>query len=148
MTDLSLTALLHLLRASDVIEERIAGELASVHGLMLKEAMLLMHLERAPLHRLTRVELARRLHTSASTVTRMARPMEKRGLVSRQSDDRDARLAFVVLSKAGLTRIAETRATLTRQASDLFRDRWSDKDIQQLSDLLGRLVAGAPGLLA
>ena len=147
MTDTSLTTVLTLLRASDVIEERIAGELASVHGLMLKEAMLLMHLESAPLHRLTRVELAKRLHTSASTVTRMAAPMEKRGLVSRQSDKQDARLAFVVLSEAGQTKIAEVRTTLSRQASDLFSDRWSVAEIQNLSDLAGRLVAGAPGHL-
>jgi DNA-binding MarR family transcriptional regulator len=139
---------MNLLRARDVIEERIAGELASVHGLMLKEAMLLMHLERAPLQRLTRVELAKRLHASASTVTRMATPMEKLGLVSRQSDDRDARLAFVVLTKAGQTKITEARATLARQAADLFQDRWQEDEIEALSGLLARLVASAPGRLA
>ncbi len=148
MTDTSFNAVMNLLRARDVIEERIAGELASVHGLMLKEAMLLMHLEGAPLGRLTRVELAKRLHSSASTVTRMATPMEKLGLVSRQSDDRDARLAFVVLTKAGQIKITEARATLAKQADDLFQDRWQEGEIEALSGLLARLVAGAPGRLA
>jgi DNA-binding MarR family transcriptional regulator len=71
--------------------------------------------------------------------------MEKLGLVSRQSDSRDARLAFVVLTKTGRKRVAEARITFTKQAAYIFRDRWSAKEIDQLSQLLGRLVAGSPG---
>jgi len=104
-----------------------------------------MQLENAPLQKLPRVELAKRLNTSASTVTRMAAPMEKLGLVSRQSDARDARLAFVVLTETGATRVAEARATFAKQAAYVFRDRWAPEEIEQLSALLGRLVAGSPG---
>ncbi len=104
-----------------------------------------MQLEHAPLQKLPRVELAKRLNTSASTVTRMAAPMEKLGLVSRQSDTRDARLAFVVLTKAGATRVVEARATLAKQSAYVFRDRWAPAEIEQLSALLGRLVVGSPG---
>jgi len=109
------------------------------------ELFLLMQLDRAPLQRLPRVELAKRLHTSASTVTRMAVPMEKLGLVSRQSDARDARLAFVVLTKTGAKKVKQAQETLTKQAAYVFRDRWRAKEVEQLSELLGRLVAGTPG---
>ena len=147
MTDSSLQSVLRLLQSAQLIEARLAGEFSSIHGLSVNEVFLLMQLEQAPLLRLTRVELAKRLSTSPSTVTRMAAPMEKLGLVSKQSDSRDARLAFVVLTKAGSTRVLEARATLSKQAATVFRDRWSVKEIEQLSSLLGRLVTGSPGEL-
>src|SRR4051794_3732569 len=126
MSNSSFAAVINVLRAGAFIEERFAGELASVHGLAMKEAMLLLHLERAPLSRLTRVDLSKRLHLNASTVTRMAAPMEKTGLVERQSDPRDARLAYVVLTEAGLNVVREVRATLQYRSAELFRDRWTD----------------------
>ena len=145
MTDSSLQSVFRLLQSAQLIEARLAGEFSSIHGLSVNEAFLLMQLEQAPLVRLTRVELAKRLNTSPSTITRMAAPMEKLGLVSKQSDSRDARLAFVVLTEAGSKRVSETRVTLSKQAHYVFRDRWSSKEIEQLSSLLGRLVTGSPG---
>ena len=145
MTDTPLQTVLRILQSSQLIEARLAGDLSSVHGLSVNDVLLLMQLENAPLQKLPRVELAKRLNTSASTVTRMAAPMEKLVLVSRQSDARDARLAFVVLTETGATRVAEARATLAKQAAYVFRDRWDPEEIEQLSALLGRLVAGSPG---
>jgi len=145
MKDASLQSVLRILHSAQVIEARLAGDLSSVHGLSVNELFLLLQLERAPLQRLTRVELAKRLHTSASTVTRMAVPMEKLGLVCRQSDARDARLAFVVLTKAGAKKAKQAQATLSKQSAYVFKDRWRSKEVEQLSELLGRLVTGSPG---
>ena len=77
----------------------------------------------------------------------MAAPMEKLGLVSRQADERDARLAFVVLTKAGLDKVKEARATFAKQATYLFQDRWTEDELNLFSDLLHRLVADTPGNL-
>jgi DNA-binding MarR family transcriptional regulator len=145
MSKAPFTAVINLLRAQALLQERFAGELGSVHGLALNEALLLMHLEKAPLKRLTRVDLAKRLHASPSTVTRMAAPMEKTGLISRQSDPRDARLAYVVLTEAGLTLVGDVRKTIERRSAELFRDRWSDTEIASLAKMLGRLTAGELG---
>ena len=87
------------------------------------------------------------MHVSASTVTRMAAPMEKLGLLSRRTDERDARLAFVVLTKAGKTRLDEAQATFAKQASYAFQDRWEDSELEQLSALLNRLVVGTSASL-
>lgn len=144
----SFSATLNLLRANARLEERFAGELGSVHGLALREVLLLMQLERAPLHRLSRIDLAKRLHVSPSTVTRMTTPLEKLGCVGREADPRDARLAYVVLTEAGQRLVGEARATLERMAADLFRDRWAKAEIATLADLLGRLTAGQPGDLS
>jgi DNA-binding MarR family transcriptional regulator len=147
MTHHSFTTIINLLRANALLEERFSGELASVHGVAINEAMLLLHLQRAPLHRLTRIELAKRLHLNPSTVTRMALPMEKTGLVARQSDARDARLAYVVLTEAGLVIAEEIRGTLGHRSAELFRDRWTEEEIETLGRLLARLTANEPGQL-
>jgi DNA-binding MarR family transcriptional regulator len=118
-----------------------------VHGLGLKEALFLMHLRQAPMLRLTRVDLAKRLHISASTVTRMAVPMEKLGLVARQPDPRDARLAYVVLTETGLAVVTDARATFERLATEVFRDRWTEQEIASLAALLGRLNSNQVGIL-
>jgi DNA-binding MarR family transcriptional regulator len=147
MTDLSLAAVLHLLRAHARIEEGFSGKLGAVHGLSLKETLLLMHLARAERQRLSRVDLAKRLSVSPSTVTRMAAPLEKLGLIGRQPDARDARLAYVVLTPAGQTLVEHANATLERLSAETFSDRWSAQEVERLASLLGRLNVGQPGNL-
>lgn len=145
MTSPSFSAVLSLLGANARLEERFSNGLGSLHGLALKEVLLLMHLERAPRTRLSRIDLAKRLYVSPSTVTRMAAPLEKLGVVNREADPRDARLAYVVLTKAGQELVANARATLEGMAANVFRDRWTKPEIASLAELLGRLTAGQPG---
>jgi DNA-binding MarR family transcriptional regulator len=129
------------------LQERLSADLSSVHGLALNEALLLMHLERAPLQRLSRVDVARRLHLNPSTVTRMAAPLEKIGLLGRQSDPRDARLAYMLLTSDGVRVASEVRVTIERRSVDVFRDRWTEEERQTLADLLARMTSNEPGEL-
>ena len=145
MSDHSLPAVLRLLGAQAQIEQRFSGKLGSIHGLSLKETLLLMYLSRAPRRRLTRVDLAKMVSVSASTITRMAAPLEKLGLVSREPDPRDARLAYVVLTEAGGSVVADAAATFDQLSADVFQDRWTEPEIERLASLLGRLTAGQPG---
>jgi DNA-binding MarR family transcriptional regulator len=138
---------MRLLQAHAGIADRFGHGLGSIHGLGLNEVLLLTHLERAPLNRLSRVDLARRLNVSPSTVTRMTAPLEKIGMVGREANPRDARLAYVTLTEAGQRTIADARASLERMAAGVFRDRWSDDEIATLASLLSRLTAGQPGEL-
>ena len=137
MTQTCFAAVVGLIHANAFLEARFSSELASVHGLGLKEALLLMHLERAPRQRLTRVDIAKRLHLNPSTVTRMALPLEKIGLVERQADARDARLAYVALTEAAKSIVQDVRATFERRAADLFKDRWSEAEIATFASLSG-----------
>jgi len=143
MTDISVINALRLLQAAEELKARLAGGFSSVHGLSVNEFFLLMHLEQAPLNRLPRVELAKRMLVSASTVTRMVAPMEKIGLVGREVDARDARMTFVTLSEAGKTKLIEAQETFAKYASYIFEDRWSQEEKDQFSSLLYRLVAGS-----
>ena len=135
--------ILGLLQAADLVKARLQGEFSAVHGLSVNEFIMLLHLEKADLLRLSRVELAKRMNVSPSTITRMAAPLEKLGLLDRQQDKRDARLAFVLLTEAGLQKVDEARVTFEKMADQVFNDRWSDPDIQTLSALMYRLVAHA-----
>jgi len=145
MSNPPFSAVVNLLQIHSRLSERFSGPLGSVHGLALNEVLLLMHLERAPGNRLSRVDLARRLSVSPSTVTRMATPLEKLRLVGREADARDARLAYVVLTAAGKRRVAEARATLEQLAADVFKDRWTEAEISSLNKLLARITAAQPG---
>ena len=146
--DTQVTNTLRLLQAGDEFKAGLSGEFSAVHGISVNEYFLLLHLQKATRHRLARAELAKRMHLNASTVTRMAAPLEKIGLVSREVDARDARLSYVVLTEAGKTKLIEAQATFAKRAGYLFQDRWSENDLGQLSELLGRLVAGSATSLA
>ena len=139
---------LRLLQAGDELKAKLSGEFSAIHGISVNEYFLLLHLDKAEKNRLARVELAKRMHVSASTVTRMSAPLEKIGLVGREVDERDARLSYVVLSAAGKTKLGEARQTFAKRAGYAFQDRWSDTELEQLSELLGRLVAGSVSKLS
>ncbi|MBU2981760.1 MarR family transcriptional regulator [Lentibacter algarum] len=142
------TNAMRLLQVADDFRAGLAGELSAVHGISVNEFLLMLHLERSAANRLSRVELAKRMHVSASTITRMAAPMEKIGLVDREVDARDARLVFVVATAAGKAKLAEALATFSKRADYLFGDRWDEKEIDQFAAMLRRLIAGTGDRLA
>jgi DNA-binding MarR family transcriptional regulator len=148
MTDRHTTNALRLLQVADDFRAGLSGEFAAVHGISVNEFLLLLHLQRSAANRLSRVELAKRMHVSASTITRMAAPMEKIGLVGREADERDARLVFVVATEAGKERLSEALATFSKRAGYLFGDRWNDEETDQFASMLRRLIAGTGDTLA
>lgn len=148
MADSAFTAVTNLLRASATIGERLAHSISCVHGLSLNELLLLMFLAGAPARKMSRVELARCMNLSASTITRQLAPLEKRGIVARESGTRDARLSYVVLTPAGDELTAAARNTLQQAAELCFKDRWNASEVAALADLLGRLTAHLPGSLS
>ena len=147
MTQLSTTSALRLLQAADAFRAGLTGEFSAVHGISVNEFLLLLHLERAPSRRLPRVELAKRMHVSASTITRMAAPMEKIGLLARDADDRDARLVFVVITDAGREKLSDALATFAKRAGYLFDDRWPEEEVEAFSVMLRRVAPGTAGTL-
>ena len=80
---------------------RFDSALGSHHGISFSDFQLLNHIARAPGGRIRRVDLAERVSLTASGVTRTLLPLEKIGLVTRQSDPRDARVGFAVITPAG-----------------------------------------------
>lgn len=148
MTDFHTTNALRLLQVADDFRAGLSGEFSAVHGISVNEFLLLLHLERSAANRLPRVDLARRMHVSASTITRMAAPMEKVGLVDREVDERDARLVFVVATDAGRAKLSEALSTFSKRAGYLFEGRYEDEEMDRFATILRRLIAGTGDTLA
>ena len=110
----------------------------SLHGISLSDLAILRELRFEPSHKLRRSELAQRLGITPSGVARQVAPLERIGLVARESHDRDARLALVVLTGTGVQIVDEALQTAEAAAERVFTARWSDNERERLSKLLAR----------
>lgn len=129
---------LHLSRAHALLNRRLDNALGSVHGISFSDFQLLHYLDHAPGGRLRRIDLAERMGLTASGVTRSLQPLEKIGLVTRQSDPRDARIGYAVLSDAGRERLRDARVTAGALCESLLKDA-DDVRRKALAALLGQI---------
>ncbi|MEV1007972.1 MarR family winged helix-turn-helix transcriptional regulator [Streptomyces sp. NPDC049881] len=143
----ALDASLRLVRAQTALVRRFDASLGGLHGVSLADFTTLLHLARAPGGRMRRVDLAEALGLTASGVTRGLVPLERIGLVARETDARDARVAYAALTDTGRARLTEMLATAERIAAEIFAaPPWSTEDIGRMSALLTRLGGtGLPG---
>src|SRR5213592_1204174 len=110
----------------------------SAHGISLADLAILRELRREPTQKLRRSELAQRLGVTPSGIARQVAPLERIGLVARESHERDARLALVVLTETGSRIVDEALATAEAAADRAFSSRWSAAERKQLAGLLAR----------
>ncbi len=92
----------------------------SIHGISFSEYHVLHCLAQSPKQTLPRIELARLVGLSASGVTRMLAPMEKIGLVQKESHPRDARMSLVRLTESGASIYEDASTTADHVASAVF----------------------------
>ena len=97
----NLRTALGLSRARALVVRDVDESLGSHHGLGLNDLAVLLELQAAPGGRMRRAELARRLAVTTSGVARQLQPLERIGVVDRESNPTDARLAIVVLTPTG-----------------------------------------------
>ena len=112
---------LRLARANAVLVRRFDNALGSHHGISFSDFQLLNHVARAPGGRLRRVDLAERVGLTASGVTRTLLPLEKIGLITRQSDPRDARVGFAVITNAGHEMVVNATVVVDLVGRDAIR---------------------------
>jgi DNA-binding MarR family transcriptional regulator len=110
----------------------------SAHGISLADLAILRELRREPSQKLRRSELAQRLGITPSGIARQVAPLERIGLVARESHDRDARLALVVLTDTGARIVDDALQTAEAAADRALAGRWSDTERERLSKLLSR----------
>lgn len=101
-------------------ETRVDAELGAAHGLGLSDFAALHHIAEAPGARLRRVDLARRLALTPSGVTRLLAPLERRLIVTRESDGNDARATYAVLTRAGKALVKDAKASVTAIAESIL----------------------------
>ncbi|WP_335937118.1 MarR family winged helix-turn-helix transcriptional regulator [Streptomyces sp. PTD5-9] len=143
----ALDATLRLMRAQTALVKRFDASLGGLHGVSLADFTMLLRLGQAPGDRMRRVDLAEALGLTASGVTRGLAPLERIGLVTRETDARDGRVAYAALTDTGRARLAEMLATAEQVAAEAFAaPPWSKEDTARLSTLLTRLGGtGLPG---
>lgn len=117
----SLDFVLRLARAQATLVRRLDQVLGGYHGISFSDFMLLHYLGRAPGGRLRRVDLAERQGLTASGVTRSLLPLEKIGLVERQQDPRDARVAYAAITDTGRELLNNAVTVADQISKDLLR---------------------------
>lgn len=94
-------------------------------------------------------DLANELGVDVSTSSRQVRALEDQGLIHRESDDRDRRVAMLALTDDGRSLLHGVRAARVDALAQVV-DGWPDTDIDRLGELVERLVAdlgrGLPGV--
>jgi DNA-binding MarR family transcriptional regulator len=125
---------IRLTRAAAVLGRRFGN----LHGLSFADYQLLRHLAQAPEGRLRRVDLAERLALSASGVTRSLLPLEKIGLVARQSDPRDARVGYALITPAGRELVEQAQDTVDRISLEVVGGA-DATELGALATLLGQI---------
>ncbi len=115
-TNTNLNTVLDLSLTRTIVTRDVDAALGA-HGIALGDLALLLELYDAPGGKLRRAELANRLGVTPSGVARQLQPLERIGLVTRESHARDARLALVVLTDTG-RRIAEEAQPTAEAAAE------------------------------
>ncbi len=137
-------AWVRLLRAHASVTRVMDEHLRAEHRLSLRDYEVLLALADTPDGRLRRVDLAARVLLTQGGVTRLLEPLERDGLVSRATSDRDRRVVFAELTPEGRRRLTAARRTHRRDIAALFADRFDADELVSLDALLARLP-GAEG---
>jgi len=117
----------------DELDRRLAEHGASLwHWVLLKEA--------ANAEGASQRELARHMRIEPPTLVRHLDRLTEEGLVERQADPDDRRVARVVVTPAGLDRLAELQAVV-HALDDELRGILTKRDIEVLSRALPRIHA-------
>jgi DNA-binding MarR family transcriptional regulator len=130
----TLNFILNLSKAQAVISRKFDAKL-SAYGMGFNDFIILYTLNQAHGEKLRRIDLAEQIGLTASGVTRMLAPMEKTGLVARETNERDARVSYVVLAPGGKRLLQESLSTAENAASDLF-SKAKIKGMDKLTQLL------------
>ena len=136
-------AWVRLLRAHAELSRQMDASLRAAHGLSLREYEVLLALSDAPGRRLRRVDLAAKVLLTQGGVTRLLDPLQQAGLVAREASDADRRVAFAVLTDAGLERLQAARRGHHRDIETLFARHFDAGELHTLDSLLARLPGAA-----
>jgi DNA-binding MarR family transcriptional regulator len=137
-------AWVRLLRGHAGMRRVVSAQLQSDHGLTVNEYETLLLLAQAENRHMRRVDLAGSLQLTPSGVTRLLDGLRAQGLVDKEECPGDARVTYAVLTAPGGEKLREASCSHVRAIRALFEERYSEREIETLIELLGRLP-GAGG---
>lgn len=107
----------------------------SVHGINFSEFMILFHLDQVKEKMMRRIDLAEKIGLSASGITRLISPMEKIGLVQKETNIRDARVSLVKISSSGQRILEESSVTLNAISQEVL-SKLNERNISEMQNML------------
>ncbi|MEO3407781.1 MarR family transcriptional regulator [Mucilaginibacter sp. CAU 1740] len=129
----SLKLLMNLAKIQAVVSRKF--DRLSVHGIGFSDFLILHLLQQAPNEQLRRTELAEKIGLTASGITRLLLPIEKIGLITREANERDARVSYAKLTPAGKRIYSEALQTADAIADDIIPKTYLEKE-PPIADLL------------
>lgn len=115
----------------------------SLHGIGFSEFLILYLLQQAAGEKMRRIDMAEKVGLTASGITRMLVPMEKTGLIARETNERDLRVSYVVLTAAGRQLYEDARETANAIAKEIIpiENIRNNQSVAALLKLLGGNIA-------
>jgi DNA-binding MarR family transcriptional regulator len=132
---LSLNFFLELTKFNTIMARKFD---ASLDGVSFNEFVILYYLDKSPEGKLRRVDLAAQVGLTPSGVTRLLLPMEKIGLIKKETNPRDARVSFVSIAPGGKRKLLEALDRAEVLSHD-FIPGGKTKKLQELSGLIKEL---------
>jgi DNA-binding MarR family transcriptional regulator len=136
------TVFARLLHAHGSLMRSVEARLRAEHGLSANDFETLLHLSNAEAGSLRRIDLAERLRLTPSGVTRLLDGLEEAGLTGRRDCPSDARVTYSVATDAGRAKLRAAFRTHAAVCEELIGSHLSPSELDELSDLLGRLPGG------
>ncbi len=110
----------------------------SSQGLGFGDMAVLYQISKASGQKIRRVDLAEAVGLTASGVTRILVPLEKIGVVKRESNARDARVSFVTLTESGKELLRDSIKSAEVICDDLIPNEKSKK-LEQFFEIIERM---------
>jgi DNA-binding MarR family transcriptional regulator len=126
------------LRTHRTVSDELNRRLERAHDLTLLHYGVLITLVTDPDRRLRMTDLAERVLTSPSGMTRAVSRLAAEGLVERDRDPDDRRSFIVGLTPLGLTRLREAQVTHHACVRELLFHGLTDDDLQRLGAIYDR----------
>jgi DNA-binding MarR family transcriptional regulator len=133
------------MRAQALLRRELEAEVLSPRGLTINDFEALLHLSRAQERRLRRVDLVQLLTLTPSGVTRLLEGLAEAGLIVNRQCEGDARVTWAQLTEEGSETLDCVGASHAARLRELFRESLGEDELEQLSELLGRLPGVGPG---
>src|SRR5919108_4109935 len=133
LTDTEMRAWQALLHAHQQIVRTLDRELRDEHDLPMGAYDVLLRLARAPNAVLRMTDLADRVMLSPSGLTRLVDRLVARGLVERQADPQDARVALASLTDEGMSLLRRAARTHLRGIRKHFTGRLTETQLRNVA---------------
>jgi DNA-binding MarR family transcriptional regulator len=140
LDEVELAAWRSLLRVHAALVKELDAELDARHGLPLTSYEVLRSLRKAPDGKLRMAELAEHALLSRSGMTRLIDRLEREGMVSRTTCDKDGRGCYAVLTPEGRAAVDEARSTYIAVVRSGFVRHFTVDELQDIAALLARAL--------